>query len=219
MTDDSKTKPSISEQLLKNQINKAWRFLIGVGVLVGFGMAMILSPTPPEHSSVERVSVAFIKDIWGIPGGITLIIIGLLWLLYILYQQRSFQNRISIKHEGHLYTYFNKKSIPNVCVVFHGDELLGFDPSSNMVYLYPKYNKQLDDFIYKVKEKDDFSCEKNYWKSVNNVLKIYEKGKITFDAEVQTENDSITLNLSGKKSRIDNFSNYQDGLLREVKFM
>ncbi|MEI6853541.1 MAG: hypothetical protein WCL06_11885 [Bacteroidota bacterium] len=46
--------------------------------LLVVGIWMLIAPGPPEHQEIEKGSVYFLKEIWGEPAGITLIILSLI---------------------------------------------------------------------------------------------------------------------------------------------
>lgn len=208
-----------SKKLLKDNISRVRLYFVGVIIVIGFGIAMFISPSAPAHNSVERVSVAFIKDIWGVPGGIFLLALSLITSFIIYRKLLSFKELISIKHDGYLYTYFKKESIKDIGVVFHGEELLGFDISSHLVYTYPKYKKQLDDFVYAVDIHKGFQCDTLYWKYIDNTFHFYENGKLLTHATIEVENKDVMVTIAEKTSRIMDYQKYEDGLLREVKFL
>ena len=70
-----KTPLTEAEKLLKHRVDTSLLNFISVVILIGFGIAMLVSPSTPERGNIERVSEAFINDIWGIPGGIGLILL------------------------------------------------------------------------------------------------------------------------------------------------
>ena len=50
--------------------------------LLVIGIWMLIAPGSTEHQAVEKGSVYFIKEIWGLPAGITIIILSLVVLVF-----------------------------------------------------------------------------------------------------------------------------------------
>jgi hypothetical protein len=52
---------------------------------------MVLDPTVKKHASIEKATVALVKDIWGLEAGIVLLILGGAWMTYAIIQFRKFK--------------------------------------------------------------------------------------------------------------------------------
>ena len=57
--------------------------------LLGIGIWMMIDANKPEHLAVEKGSVYFVKEIWGFPAGLTIIVFGIVLLVLFLIQYRK----------------------------------------------------------------------------------------------------------------------------------
>ncbi|MEI6124561.1 MAG: hypothetical protein WCQ95_13130 [Bacteroidota bacterium] len=71
-------------QRKKKKENLTISLICFVAPLLGMGIWMLLSPAQPEHQAIERSSVYFVKSIWGIPTGATLLVFDVFVLLFTL---------------------------------------------------------------------------------------------------------------------------------------
>ena len=60
-----------------------------VAPLLVMGLWMILTPAKPVHQEVEKGSVYFMKEIWGIPAGITITAFALVLLALMLVKRNK----------------------------------------------------------------------------------------------------------------------------------
>lgn len=79
---DSIEKKKKNEKLLIN-------LLCIVAPLLIIGIWMILAPGKPEHQSIERGSVYFLKEVWSLPSGITIAVFAVLLLIFVLIRRNN----------------------------------------------------------------------------------------------------------------------------------
>ena len=84
---------SPEKKLYRDNRDKKIIAMFAPGSVLFLGVWMLLSPSRPKHSRVEKATVSVLKDIWGFNTGLVLASIGGALLIYTIIQFIKFKKQ------------------------------------------------------------------------------------------------------------------------------
>ena len=174
----AKKKPSTpNEKALGEHIGQLWIRTFGLLALLFLGSWMLLDPTPPGHQSVERVSTAFVKDIWGVPAGIVFLTLSIPFLVLTGRQIRALGQVAYIRGETSMQFFLKGIQLTAIQPLYDQNDLLVFYPEGQQVFVLEDYKNQLTEVYYKGVESKDFDLNGSYWHADETGFMLIHKGQ------------------------------------------
>ena len=211
---------SSEEEDLSNSITTNYiRSISGVAFL-GLGVWMLLDPSKPKHKSVERVTEALVKEIWGPTTGIVFLSIAALILGYSFYQIWKKRSLTYLKLETGYYFFKNQMRVSGLVSDYNNKDLILFHPEYNEVIELRNYTNAKNGSYHKAYLSNQFTCSKSYWSRKGTKLSFFYLGtNADFTLEWQGDDIVVTVTDAQKKFRFNNFKSQAEGQLFEATML
>lgn len=186
--------------------------VVSFSAFLAMGMWMLLSPEKPAHESVEKSSLYLFKELWGIPFGIILTLIGLIGVAYFVLQIVRLRKLAWVRIENGYYLFEEKKRISGLSSIATKEDMFVFYPEKQKVIALKKYYQTYYNTYTPAQETQEYSNEEIYWNAHDNGYCIIYKGKSLLnttytwrgdDLLVKSEEKFLTLLLKDYKQSKD----------------
>lgn len=206
-----------AEKGLTDYVQMKYVRLISFVSFFGLGLWMLLDPAKPEHRSVEKVTVALFKNLWGIPFGIICISIGTVGLIYFIRLIVKFRKGYTwIRLVNGYYFFEDRVRLSGLPSIYDKEDLLVFHPQGNKVFEFKNYAKAELNKYQKAKLSTAYNNDETYWSADESGYTLIYKGESLANTTSEYRGDDLIVKSKDQHLSflLKNYRNLKDGKIR-----
>lgn len=211
MARKNKTPESPEVATLKDRIAGIWISIISLTAFSLLGLWMLLDPSSPEHSSVEKGSVYVMKEIWSWQAGALICVVTLPLILKAYFKVRKFKGFIWTKVDNGFYFFDNKKRIAGLASIWDGEDLMIFYPEKNLTLNLHNYTNSELYAYQKAIPNASYNCQDAYWNASSKGYYLFYEGKLLTNLTGEYQDSDFIVSAEGIKNKFK-FANYNENL-------
>jgi hypothetical protein len=207
----------VEEKEIVDYYQMRWAHMIYFSGFIGMGLWMLIDPRKPQHQYIEKVTVSLFKDLWGIPFGIILLMIGLLGLGYLVMGMLRVMNYTWYRLKTGYYLFYQRKRISGLGSISNNNgSMLVFYPEKDIVLEFKGYLKSEYHKYRKASVTTAFNNDDIYWSADKDGYCIIYKGKSLNNTTSEWRGDDLIIKSNEKflTIPIKNYRNLKDGTIR-----
>lgn len=204
------------EDHLANNIAQKWITVISAGAFSLLGLWMVLSPAKPKHAGYEKVTVALLKDLWGLPFGLIILAISIPVIVYCIYRVMQLKNYVWYRVSNGHYLFDKGLRLKSLTSMRDKDDLYIFHPEKDEVLLCKNYYKcKLLKYFPALLTKQ-LSNDKVYWNANQDGYAVVFKGKFLANSKSEYRGDDLIVSAENLPSKflLKNYKNSKDDTIR-----